>query len=77
MNDIVLTEEDIDIVSSEEYSKAEEKVEKIIDVLNSFEDELDEHLQELNSLEAYKQLGMEIHIEHQFTIEHTERNDEN
>lgn len=76
VDNLVLTVEDIDGVSSQEYEQAEEKVSEIIDCMNKYEEEISEKLEELNSLAVYEKLDVEIVMNIEHDITHRERNED-
>lgn len=73
---IQISMDDIEGVDIEEddIQDLQEKVERCVDTLEEFEEEIDWHMSEINDSKVYKELGIELHVDlmHEFSIDERE-----
>ena len=59
---LILTAEDIEDISDDEMEELERLVEEYVEELQRHNDQVDSILKEINNTDAYKRLGIEIHV---------------
>jgi hypothetical protein len=68
--------EDLEEVTQKQLDMLEEYVNQYNTLLEEFDDDLDAILHEINQSEVYKELGVELHVDHEFIYSVEDREDD-